>query len=196
MCCANSTHHSVSELLGSQYEYLCFQCICRCTYSFSFFRPKWLVLWVDHLTHTILGFLRHQWSPIGWTQENDYRQWAAMQVLGMFWATTVFTIICILERKQMLLKLHEYMYLSILSSGCTIWANKKGRCRRDIYAYTHSLFFDSLSHASYEGKGWQKHCLNCKMLWRPYPQERDKIQGRRPTSNLFKKYDIAKHQNI
>lgn len=70
---------------------------------------------------------------------------------------------------------------------------KKGRCRRDIYAYTHSLFFDSLSHASYEGKGWQKHC---KMFWRPYPQERDKIQGRRPTSNLFKKYDFAKHQNI
>lgn len=58
--CANSTYHSVSELLGSQYEYLCFQCICRCTYSFSFFRPKWLVLWVDHLTHTILGFLLHQ----------------------------------------------------------------------------------------------------------------------------------------
>lgn len=87
-----------------------------------------------------------------------------------------------------------WIYVSVDSViGCTIWVNKKERCRRDIYAYTHSLFFDSLSHASYEGKGWQKHC---KMFWRPYPQERDKIQGRRPTSNLFKKYDIAKHQNI
>lgn len=63
----------------------------------------------------------------------------------------------------MLLKLHECVSVDSVIR-LHYMANKKERCRRDICAYTHSLFFDSLSHASYEGKGWQKHCLNCKLF--------------------------------